>query len=53
MHCWHYGEGDLGNSCNMSLFLSWWCVAVDLVHIQGEHELRGSIPFALDVKGGE
>ena len=30
-----------------------WFVAADLVHIQEEHDLRGSIPFALDVKGGE
>ena len=58
MHCLHYGgctEGDHGSwseySCNMSLSLSWsfmvfgglWFFFVDLVHIQGEHVLRGSI----------
>ena len=58
MHCWHYGgctKGDHGSwseySCNMSLSLSWslmvsgglWFFFADLVHIQGEHVLRGSI----------
>ncbi len=58
MHCWHYGgctKGDHGSwseySCNMSLSLSWsfmvsgglWFSFADLVHIQGEHVLRGSI----------
>ena len=58
MHCWHYGgctKGDHGSwseySYNMSLSLSWslmvsgglWFFFADLVHIQGEHVLRGSI----------
>ncbi len=58
MHCWHYGgctEGDHGcwseYYCNMSLSLSWSFMVfgglcfffTDLVHIQGEHALRGSI----------
>ena len=58
MHCWHYGgctKGDHGSwfeySCNMSLSLSWsfmvsgglWFFFTDLVHIQEEHLLRGSI----------
>ena len=58
MHCWHYGgctKGDHGSwseySCNMFLSLSWslmvsgglWFFFADLVHIQGEHVLRGSI----------
>ena len=56
MHCWHYGghtEGDLGSwsdyCCNLSLSWSFMVFGglcfffTDLVHIQGEHALRGSI----------
>ena len=50
MHCWHYGEGDLGNSCNMSLSLSWWYVAADLIH-RGSMSLGGAYPLPLMSKG--
>ena len=56
MHCWHYGgrtKGYLGcwsdYCCNMSLSWSFMVFGglcfffTDLVHIQGEHALRGSI----------
>ena len=50
MHCWHYGEGDLGNSCNMSLSLSWW-ISGYLLQIWRSMSLGGAYPLPLMSKG--
>ena len=52
MHCWHYGgwsEGDLGNSCNMSLSLSWWISGY--LQIWRSMSVGGAYPLPLMSKG--